>query len=116
MTHEALNAINKKLGITSSCQAGPETNFRFAQNKSLPEEIAEPEPQDLKTMVVVSQLYNDTISSKPVYTIALHIKIKKANNNNSLDLPRNLMKGADADFVLNHQIEKVYSTWQYLTS
>jgi hypothetical protein len=56
-------------------------------------------------MVVVSQLYNDTVSEKPVYTVAMHNKIKKAGTN-SLELPQNMVEGVDADYILNKQREK----------
>lgn len=106
MTHENLNAICSKLGIETSCQAGPPTaRFRFSDKKFLPEEVTEPDAADLKTMVVVSQLQNDTVSGKPVFTVALHNKIKKADAN-SLELPQNVVEGVDADFVLNTQREK----------
>jgi hypothetical protein len=66
ITHANLNKISSKLGITSSCQAGPPTRrFRFVQ-KSIPEEVTEPVPNDLKVMVIITQLYNETVSNKPV--------------------------------------------------
>lgn len=45
------------------------------------------------------------MSGKPVFTVALHNKIKKANSN-SLELPQNIVEGVDADFLLNNQREK----------
>jgi len=102
ITHANLNKISSKLGITSSCQAGPPTRrFRFVQ-KSIPEEITAPEPADLKTMVIVAQLYNETVLNKPVFAVALHNKIKKANSN-SLDLPQNICEGVDTDALMNEQ-------------
>lgn len=102
ITHANLNKISSKLGITSSCQAGPPTRrFRFVQ-KSIPEEVTTPEPADLKTMVIVAQLYNETVLNKPVFAVALHNKIKKANSN-SLDLPQNICEGVDTDALMNEQ-------------
>lgn len=45
------------------------------------------------------------MSSKPVFTVALHNKIKKAGGN-TLELPQNICEGVDTDFVMNSQREK----------
>lgn len=45
------------------------------------------------------------MSGKPVFTVALHNKIKKVDGN-SLELPQNICEGVDAEFVLNNQREK----------
>jgi len=70
----------------------------------LPDEIVAPDEADLKTMVVMSELYRETVSSKPVFTVALHNKIKKLDGN-SLELPQNICEGVDAEFVLDSQRE-----------
>ena len=54
VSHANLNAILSKIGINLSCQAGP-GSARFFQ-KFMPEEIVEPEPKDLKTMVIMATL------------------------------------------------------------
>lgn len=105
MTQMNLNSIAAKQGIKHSCSAGAAGQFRFAEKKIqkfMPEEMTAPEEADLRIMVVVSQLYNETVSNKPVFTVALHNKIKKANNN-SLELPDNICEGVDVDFLLDHQ-------------
>lgn len=103
MSHANLNKICNKLGIKTSCQAGPPASYRFTQ-KFMPEEVTEPDPADLKTMVIVAQLYNNTVMDKPVYAVALHNKIKKADSN-TLNLPQNICEGVDADALLNEQRE-----------
>lgn len=105
MKHATLNKICEKIGVKASCQAGPAASFRFAQKQAMPDEFIQPDATDLRTMVVVSQLYNETVSNKIVYTLALHNKIKKAETN-SLNLPQNMCEGVDAEFLLNNQRER----------
>lgn len=100
LSHAKLNSLLGKLGINVTCQAGP-GSARFVQ-KFLPETMVEPEEADLKIMVVMSALYSEIVSSKPVYTVSLHNKIKKAGGN-ALEIPQNVCEGADADFALNSQ-------------
>jgi len=54
ISHANLNSLLGKLGINVTCQAGP-GSARFVQ-KFMPEEIVEPEPKDLKTMVIMATL------------------------------------------------------------
>jgi len=66
------------------------------------DDVPIPDLEDLKTMVVLTSLYNATITEKPVYTISVHNKLKKANGN-SLELPQNLAEGVDADTLISKQ-------------
>lgn len=77
--------------------------FRFVE-KFLPDDakLKCPDDRDLAIMVLVTQLYNDIITNKPVYTVALHNKVKKAGNN-SLELPKSMYEGVDAEFLIENQ-------------
>lgn len=103
LSHSSLNAILGRLGVNVTCQAGP--GAARSEQTLMPETVVEPGEADLKTMIVMTTLYNETVLTKPVFTVALHNKIKKSGGN-TLELPLNICEGVDPDFAMNNQREK----------